>query len=246
MHDAGDPARQEEVVARLRELHLHADEQDQPRAALYLGLALADLIAVLPADDGRRGDLAGEGLARLTEAADSSPAAVAAAERLTACRTAAEAAAAERAQGPAVFPLKGADLNWELDWEALRGPSEAARNLTTMLPALASMLPPQETMRQSLVSSSEVLEAFAQGQWSPERDAALRAAIAQVERGGLGHGLALMLLTGALIIRTRRCMEVRQQGGEPYWPSPAELEDLIADLESAEDLAILPGPQFQA
>jgi hypothetical protein len=81
----GGSVRHEQTVKRLRELHNYADEVDRPRAALLLGLAVADLVAELAEDDPRRGTLAEEGLSRLAESADVSPAVVTATELLREC-----------------------------------------------------------------------------------------------------------------------------------------------------------------
>jgi hypothetical protein len=246
---AADPARQEDVIRRLRELHGAANDEDRPRAALLLGLAVADLVDLLPDDNPRRGDLAAEGLARLEESADASSATARARELLRdrlKVRAQADAAAGERHPEPGSFPLGVGDLNLDLDWEALRGPSEAARNVIGMLPVMASMLPPQTPLREALTSITEVIGAFEQGQWTPEGDAALTTAIEQVERGGLGHGLGLILRVVAVMVRVRRCQQVYKAGGQPHWPAPDELDTLIAELESSQDLAASLGVPFQA
>lgn len=118
-----DRARQEGVVRRLRELHESADEEDQPRAALLLGLALADLVRALPGDDPARAERAAEGVARLAECAAGTSAAVEAA------RDSLAAAAPGPDPGPASFPLTGGNLNWDMDWGALREMSEAGLRL---------------------------------------------------------------------------------------------------------------------
>ena len=70
MSVSSDLRRQQDVIRRLRELHDAADDEDRPQAALLLGLAIADLVAVLPEGDPRRGELGAEGLSRLAESAD--------------------------------------------------------------------------------------------------------------------------------------------------------------------------------
>lgn len=221
MSDSGDPRLPDDILRRLRELYEYADDHDRPLAALRLGLALADKVPGLPADHPQRDALTAEGLDRLTESGDVSPAAVAATDRLRKCRPA--AAAPEPDPGPASFSLPGGDLNWDLDWQALRGPAEASRNLVAMLPVLASMWPP---LAGALKSIKEVLDAFEQGQWSPERDAALNTAIEQVEVSGLGTGTGLILRTAALMIRMQRCQQTLAEGGQPDWPSLAQLDQL--------------------
>ena len=248
MSASSEPARprnvaaQEDVVGRLRELHEAADDADRPQAALLLGLAIADFVALLPDGDPRSADLTAEGLARLAGLADSSPTTTAARELLDRYAAAGGGPTAQ----PEAFPLGGGDLNWDLDWTALRGPAEAARNLTATLPLLSSMLPPQAPLGQALKSIAEVMDAFDRGQWSPERDRALQAAIQQVETAGVGAGLGLMLRTVAMMIRIQRCQQAWGRGIEPDWPSLAELDALIDGLESADDLAIGLGAQFQA
>jgi CHAT domain-containing protein len=235
---------QEEVVRRLRELYEATDDEDRPRAALLAGLAVADLVALLPDGDPRLGELAAEGLALLAGSADASPATRAASERLH--EHLLEAAAGAPNPEPESLSLSGGDLNWDLDWEALRGPSEAAKNVIGMLPAMASMLPLGLPLRQALTNITDVLGAFEQGQWTPERDASLKQAIKHVEEGGLGTGLGSILRLIAMMIRVRRCQRVHEEGGEPNWPSLAEFDALIADMESAQDLAAPMGAPFQA
>jgi CHAT domain-containing protein len=239
VNDSG-PAGQDDVIQRLRELYEGADDEDRPRAALHLGLALADKAAGLAADDPGRDDLTREGLDRLAESGDAS-AAVAATERLERCRPV--PAPAE----PASFPLLGGDLNWDLDWDVLRGPAEMSRNLATMLPLLAAMLPPHEaSLRDALTSIKEVLDAFERGHWTPEGDAVLSAAIEQVDASEMGTGTGLMLRVTALMIRTQRCQHVLKEGGQPDWPPLAELDRLIAALESDSELGVALGPPFGA
>ena len=123
MSASGDLARQEDVVGRLRELHDVADDEDRPRAALLLGLAIADLVAGLPDDDARRGELAAEGLARLAESADDSAAATAARDLLRGCLPA--AAAEEPAPGAGVVSAgrRGSELGPGLGGAARPGGS---------------------------------------------------------------------------------------------------------------------------
>ena len=238
MIDPGDVARQEDVVRRLRELHATAGDEDRPRAALYLGLAITDLIPRLPDGDARRGALAGEGLSRLDESADASPAVTAARKLLTRLLAA--------NHGPESFQFAGGDLGWDMDWEALRGPAEAARNLAATLPLIASMLPPQAPLRQALDDIADVIRAIDQGQWSPQQDEVLRSAIRQVEQGGLGAGLGMTLRLVAMVIRVHRCRLAEQEGKHPEWPSLAEFDALITDMESADDLAAAFSGPFEA
>lgn len=237
MSDPADLTAREDAVRRLCELHDAADDADRPRAALYVGLASADLIELLPQDDRRCGELAADALSRLDGLDGDSPESAALAERLRGYLP---------AEPESVIQLGGGDLNWDVDWAALQGPAESAKSVLDMLPFMASMLPPQAPVRQALTSITDVLQAFERGQWTPERDRSLKAAIEQVETGGLGAGLAMMLRLIAMTIRVRRCQQVADAGGQPQWPSLAELDELIAGVESAEDLReSLPGP-FQA
>ena len=243
MSGPGNPAEREVVIGRLRELHGGADDDDRPRAALLLGLALADFVGRLPDGDPRRGELAQEGLARLAESADHAASAAAACELLRGCLA---AAPDEPAAAPGSFPLQGGDLNWDLDWPELRGPAEAARNLTATLPLISSMLPPHDPLGRALRSITDLMAAFDQGHWSPASDEALAAAITQVEASGLGAGLGLLLRAVAMLMRGQRCQQILRDGGRPDWPSAAELDALIADLESADELAAGFGGPFQA
>jgi hypothetical protein len=234
---SGDQSRQEEVVQRLRELHAAATDEYRPRAALYLGLAVADLISLLPDDDPRRQDLAVEGLARLDESPDASPATTTARELMVACRAA--------GQGPESFRFTSGDIHWDLDWEALRGPTQAARQLTATLPMLSSMLPPGAPMRRALTDIADVLSAFDRGEWSPEYDATLTSAIQEVKAGGLGAGLGVMLRMVAMVIRMQRCRLAEQDGSQPNWPPLTEFDQLLADMEAAEELAGSTGAPFE-
>ncbi|HEX4829686.1 MAG TPA: CHAT domain-containing protein [Trebonia sp.] len=236
MSDPDDLARREDAIRRLRELYDAAGDGDRPQAALYIALASADLIALLPEGDRRRGELATDALSRLDGPDDGSPEATAVSERLRAYLPA----------EPEVISLGGGDLNWDVDWSALQGPAESANSLLDMLPFLASMLPPGAPMRQALTSINEVLQAFERGQWTPERDRALKAAIEQVAVGGLGTGLAMVLRMIAMMMRIRRCQQVAEAGSQPQWPSLAELDALIAGLEAADDLNESLGGPFQA
>ena len=236
MSDPADLTAREDAIRRLRELHDTASDADRPRAALYVGLAAADLIALLAPEDRRRGELATDAQARLDGLDDGTPETVALAERLRPYLPA----------EPELLELGGGDLNWDVDWAAIQGPAESAKSVIDMLPFMASMLPPGAPMRQALTSITDVLQAFERGQWTPERDRSLSAAIEQVETGGLGAGLAMMLRLIAMTIRMRRCQQVAEAGGQPRWPSLAELDALIAGFEAADDLSESLGGLFQA
>ena len=237
MNASGDWSRQEEVVDRLRELRAAASTEDRPRAALYLGLAIADLIVLLPDDNFRRRDLAEEGLACLIESSDTSPATTTARESLAACL--------EAAQEPESFRFTGGDIHWDLDWEALRGPTEAARQLTATLPMISSMLPAGTPLRRALTDIGDVLGAFDRGEWSAEHDTTLTDAIQEVETGGLGAGLGVMLRMIAMVIRVHRGRLAEQAGRRPSWPPLTDFDRLIADMEAADELAGSMGAPFQ-
>ena len=236
MSDPADLTAREDAVRRLRELHDAAGDADRAHAALYVGLASADLIPLLPQGDRRRGELATDAVERLDDLDDGTPETAALAERLRGYVPA----------EPEVIALGGGDLNWDVDWAALQGPAESAKSVIDMMPFLASMLPPGAPMRQALTSITDVLQAFERGQWTPERDRSLSAAIEQVEAGGLGAGLAMMLRLIAMTMRVRRCQQVDEAGGAAQWPSLAELDGLIAGFEAADDLNESVGGPFQA
>ena len=237
MSASSDRSRQEEVVERLRELHAAATDEDRTRAALYLGLAIADLISLLPDDDPRRGVLPEEGLACLDESSDTSSAATTARELLAAYRAA--------SQEPDSFRLTSGDIHWDLDWEALRGPTEAARQLTATLPMMSSMLPAGTPLRRALTDIADVLGAFDRGEWSAEHDTTLTSAIQEVETGGLGTGLGVMLRMIAVVIRVHRGRLAEQAGRQSSWPPLADFDGLIADMEAADELAGSMGAPFQ-
>ncbi|MGD0068775.1 MAG: hypothetical protein ABSB76_35755, partial [Streptosporangiaceae bacterium] len=236
MSDPADLTAREDAIRRLRELHDATGDADRPRAALYVGLAAADLIGLLPAGDRRRGELAADALSRLDGLDGDSPETAALAERLRGYLPA----------GPESVQLGGGDLNWDVDWAALQGPAESAKSVLDMLPFMASMLPPQAPVRQALTSITDVLQAYERGQWTPQRDRSLKTAIEQVEAGGLGAGLAMMLRLIAMTIRVQRCQQVAEAGGQPQWPSLAELDALIAGFEASDDLNESLGGPFQA
>lgn len=237
MTASGDRGRQEEVVERLRELRAAVADEDRPRAGLYLGLAIADLIPLLPDDDHRRPDLIEEGLACLDESADASPASTTARDLLAASRAA--------SRGAESFRLTVGDIHWDLDWEALRGPTEAARQLTATLPTMAAMLPAGTPMRRALTDVADILGALDRGEWSAEHDATLASAIREVETGSLGTGLGVMLRMIALTIRVQRGRLAEQAGRQVDWPPLKDFDLLIADMESADELAESMSQPFQ-
>jgi CHAT domain-containing protein len=236
MSHPADPTALEDAIRRLRELHDAAVDADRPRAAVYVGLAAADLIALLPEDDRRRGELAADALSRLDGLDGDSPQTAALAERLRGYLP----------TQPETIQLGGGDLNWDVDWAALQGPAQSAKSVLDMLPFMASMLPPQAPLRQALTSITDVLQAYERGEWTPQRDRSLKTAIEQVEAGGLGAGLAMTLRLIAMTIRVQRCQLVAEAGGRPQWPSLAELDALIAGFEAADDLSESLGGPFQA
>lgn len=241
MTSVSDLAALKETVSRLRAMHHDTAGEDRQRVALSLGLAIADLVARLPEDDPRMNEVAEEGLRLLEEPTDSTPAAVRAGEVLRQVK-----ARRERSREEETVPLPGPDLSWELDWSVLQGPAQNARQMLQTLPFLANMLPPQAPLRQTLTDIGNVMSAFDQGQWSPKHDKALAAASRQVAAAGLGSGMGLVLRMLGLTIRTQRCQSAEGQGHQPDWPAPADLDGLIADLESSDDITRGLGPTFQA
>src|SRR5580700_10654796 len=106
MSDPADLTAREDAIRRLRELHDVAADADRPRAALYVGLAAADLIALLPDGDRRRGELATDAQTRLDGLDHGTPETAALAERLRPYLPA----------EPDCQELAGGDLNWNVDW----------------------------------------------------------------------------------------------------------------------------------
>ena len=238
MSDPADLTAREDAVRRLCELHDAADDADRPRAALYVGLASADLIELLPQDDRRCGELAADALSRLDGLDGDSPESAALAERLRGvpARRAGVRHPARRGRLELGRGLGGSAGSGRVGQECDSTCCHSWRRCCRRGRRSGRRSPASPTCSQ----------AFERGQWTPERDRSLKAAIEQVETGGLGAGLAMMLRLIAMTIRVRRCQQVADAGGRPQWPSLAELDELIAGVESAEDLReSLAGP-FQA
>jgi hypothetical protein len=222
----GEISRPEEVIGRLRELYEYAEDDDRRRAALLLGLAIADRAAMLPDSDAGHGELARQGSSLLDESGEDSPSVREARESLDRSR--------QLSQGPDTFLLRGGDLNWDVDWEALRGPSEAAANMRAMLPMLASMFPAQSPLRQALTDFVEVSNAIDRGQWTPASDVMLKKSIEQFEQADLDPGLGMVLRFVALFVRVQRCRLAEQAGGHPVWPPLADIDALITEFETTD------------
>jgi hypothetical protein len=79
----------------------------------------------------------------------------------------------------------------------------------------------------------------------PEYDATLTSAIQEVKAGGLGAGLGVMLRMVAMVIRMQRCRLAEQDGSQPNWPPLTEFDQLLADMEAAEELAGSTGAPFE-
>lgn len=236
----------EEAVQRLRDLHHDAPDSDQPRAAFHLALAISDLTSRMPSGDRRLGEFTAEGLARLNESGNASPAAEQARNRLTNL-AAANGTEDQSEPEPATIKIGVGDLNWDLDWSAIQGPAEVARALTRTLPLITSMMPPGTSLVDGLTSFTEVIDAFDKGQWSARHDKALASSRRQLELAGPGFGGVTALLRAvAMIFTLQRCQETERKGTAPHWPDRDEFDALIADLEAADDLSPAFIPQLQA
>ena len=216
------PDRQDEAIGGLTELYEQAEGDDRRRAALLLGLAIADKAAFLADHDPGHGHLAEQGLALLDESGDDSPVVARARESLVRSR--------QVSQGPDSFRLQGPDLNWD----QVRGLNDAARNLTTVLPGLAAAFPPGSPLGKALTDIADVVGAFDRGEWTRESDAVLKSAIAQVEQAGLGSGIGTMLRLVSMFVRIQRGRLAQEQGREPDWPPLAEIDALIAEFETTD------------
>lgn len=229
------------AVQRLRDLHHDASDADRPGAALSLALSISDLVSRLPAGDTRRGELAAEALARLEESGDTSAVSARARERL------ADLVPGSGTPGPETIKLGDGDLNWDLDWSAIQGPTEMARKMTAIFPLLAGMMPSGTPLGDGIRNLTTVLGAFDEGQWSLRHDEALAAARRQLEAAGSGFGgVTLLLRVVAMMATVRRCQEAERSGARPEWPAREEFDALIASLEAADDLSPAYFPQFQA
>ena len=229
MADPDYIAGREEAVRRLRELHHYAGDDDAglPQAALLLGQAISDLVSHLPSTDPRLPELAREGLARLEDSGIATATVTKARQLLR--RYVPASPGPRDANGPETLRLNGGDLTWNVDWETLREASEGARSAMAVLPLLMQRLP--EEAQQGLAGMLQIVKAFDAGQWTPEHDRALANATQSLEASGLGWNLRAM----SMIIRLQRCQAA--SGAAADWPSPAELDEVIAGLESAEDPA---------
>jgi hypothetical protein len=212
----GDLIHQEGIVRELRQRYQHADDDSRPAAAVSLCSAITDLVAMLPAGDPRRGELAAEGLRLLGEASD---------------------------QEPGQVP---GDLGVDVDWEALRGPMQGARQVVSMMSTFAMLLPPGAPERQALMSFATVLSGVERGERGPGQDAALEVAIRQAREAGLDSGFVAAMTLMGLDNRMRQCQEAQQAGRPPGWPTLDEIDQVIAALESSAELASPLGGQFQA
>jgi hypothetical protein len=195
----GNQAEHRATIEWLRELHRDAAGEDRRRAALLLGLAIAELARRLPVSDPHWAELAAEGLARLDEAADASRAAADARELLSGY------------------------------------PRDMVRLVSTLLPSWSPL-------REAFQSLTTVVQAVELGDVSPELEATLASAIRQFESVDPNGGAVQVLRTIAMIVRIRRCQLSEQEGGQPNWPLPPEIDSLIADLELSDNLAGLAGP----
>ena len=215
----------EDAVQRLRELHGDAADADQKHPALLLGLAVADLVTSLPESDSRRPQLAAEGLARLEESGATTDSAATARQRLR---------RASPGQPSEVFQPGHGNLSWDVDWEALSGPTQAARQLQAMMPMLAGAVPGASPVWQALTAFEGAFRPTEPGQGSTDADAALTDATRQLEAVGLSQEKLAILRMISMWARVTRCGQTEQAGGQPDWPTLAELDAVIAGAEAAD------------
>ncbi len=247
-------AAQEAAVRDLRELHHGAEGADRPRAALLLGLAIADLAAQLPDTDPRVPELAREGLARLDES-DASTADVARSReslrsRLRSSRKprgtpAAPSPAAggpDDVRAPETLRFGGGDMSWNVDWATLRNATEEGRE---MMEALRFMMPAVPgPLQQFMAGGLDVFGAIDAGQWTPENDQALAGLTQLAETTGMGRETLPFMQGIAMFVRLRRCMSSGAGKDHPDWPSAAEIDRVVDGLESQPDLVHGLGPPF--
>ena len=225
MSYSNDLDQKEAVVQRLRELHAGADDADRKNAALLLGLAIADLVESLPESDSRRDQLATEGQKRLDESGATTNSAATALAQLKRAN----------ASQPPDPTLVGTGLNWNVDWEALSEPIQAARQVHAMMPMFATMFPAGSPLRQAVTDFTGVVGVAEDGQSTADRATGLAEVTRLVEEAGLGGGLGPVLRMQTMLMKVAHCSQTEQAGGQPDWPALAELDAVIAEVE-AEDL----------
>ena len=244
MSVSGDLAQQEDVIRRLRELHDTADDEDRPRAVLLLGLAIADLVAGLPDDDARRGELAAEGLSRLAESADDSAAVTTARELLRGCLPAAASGTGPGAGVVSAGRQREAGLGPGLGGAAGLGGSSQEPDGHVAVPGVdvpadrtAGAGPHEHRRGDRRLRSGTVVAGARRGAHESDRagGGGRPGHRAGGDAAGDRHDDQGAALPGG-----------RTGDGQPNWPALAELDTLIADMESADDLGSSLGAPFQA
>lgn len=236
------------AVEQLRQLHSAAEGEYRCRAAVQLGLVIADLVAELSGDDRRLPELAEEGLLRLDEGtvgADTAipTAAVARARDVLSSRVRPPATPAEFSISPEILGLMG-----KLDPSTMHSAFEAVR---LMMPDVPEGHPNRVMMRTLLrLFDADLVDGFRSGRWKPEFDEAL-AGFDQleadvVEAGGSLDPQVLSILheVSARLHEVRGTSatdrphvsersveperpEPRPVSDEPHWPSGPELQRFL-------------------
>jgi hypothetical protein len=218
-------------VERLRELHAGAVGVDRSRAALLLGLAIADLVADLPSDDRSLPALAEEGVLRLDEGETSPapPAWIAAIEH------------AKEVLGSKLQPQGSLFYRFRPEvFALLQGAKLDAGMLRSLMAANRLIAPdgpeggPQRVLNQSVMEMLDLIEALDAGRWRPEHDqtlADLRQVVSDLAAAGrLDHKLSALARLMPALVRGRRYMSILNSLQDADRP---ELDEAIADLETA-------------
>ncbi|WP_256788127.1 CHAT domain-containing protein [Frankia sp. AvcI1] len=242
----------EEGVRRLREMYAEAGEADRGRAALSLGLAIADFVDHLPAGDTRLPELAREGVGRLTEAeADEHSAELASARARALSRlghrlrvappTATVQPSADRLPGAPFDFGPGVDVNWP----AWREAEQWTRSGFDVLRFLSAIAPGEyEPVVQAAERLAKVSDASGLGSEATRQagTAYLNEVLAHADTVGLDDGQSVLTRAFLLMFRIVRATEV-DGGGQPVdWPSAAELDTAIADLEGVDHQSLMAVP----
>jgi hypothetical protein len=245
-------AQHEANVRHLRELHATADGDERSRAALLLGWAISGLTGRLTHDDPRLPGLAREGLLRLDEwaAHDAPPATVAAVERSRellrkhlprppAPGTARPAPAGAESGGPVWVPEGLRFDGRTIDAQQMRHATEFARMTLPTLPEGHPMRP----RLQAILATADATEVLSSGRWKPEHDQTL-ATLRQIRCSAaeLDPVTAVLIPVQEAILRGLRWWAMDQSLRRQDRPGRAELDEVIAELESALDRVKGAGP----